>query len=463
MNNTYETDTIAAIATGPGEAGIGIVRVSGANSLEIIRELYIDRNGNKKSVFVSKMLYYGTIQGLEGNALDEALCTFMKGPNSYTGEDVVEIQCHGGSASVTEILKECMFLGARLAEAGEFTKRAFLRGRIDLAQAEAVMDIISAKTGRSLNAAVGQLSGKISKSVKKIMDIEVELIAYIEAGIDFPEHDIEELTEERIKEGLIDAKNILEKLREGFEEGRLIKDGIKTAIVGKPNVGKSSLLNALINDSKAIVTDVPGTTRDIIEETLVVDGVLIKLLDTAGLRHTEDVVESIGVERTKKAIEEADLVLMVLDGSSKPTGQDRDIIELLKDKKVIIVKNKIDLGNNQEMDRFIRSIENLGVILVSTKNEIGIETLEQAIRKLVEKGTASSSGNLPVTNARHRELIEKAYLNICKAVEALQIGVPLDLVSLDIRDSWECLATLTGESITGDIATEIFSRFCIGK
>lgn len=463
MKNNYDSDTIAAIATAPGEAGIGIVRVSGEKSLDILKKLYTDKEGNKKNDFIPRVLYYGMVEGKDAEILDEALFAYMKGPNSYTGEDVVEIQCHGGSVSVGEILRECLDSGARIAEAGEFTKRAFLQGRIDLAQAEAVMDIISAKTGRSLNAAVGQLSGKISKSIKTIMNTQVELIAHIEASIDFPEHDIEEITMTRIMEGLLESKRELENLRNGFDEGRLIKDGIKTAIVGKPNVGKSSLLNALINDSKAIVTDIPGTTRDIIEEVINIGGILVKLLDTAGLRHTVDVVESIGVERTKIAIEESDLVLMVLDGSQKPTLQDVEISELLLDKKVIIVKNKCDLTQDEEMNVFVKNLKSMSVLEVSAKEEIGISVLEAEIKKLVETGKASAAGNLPVTNARHRALIEKAYTDTNKAIDSLKMEVPLDLVSLDIRDSWENLGMITGDSITGDVASEIFSRFCIGK
>ena len=431
--------------------------------MEVLKKLFREKDGRKRTEFIPRKMYYGLVENKKGQELDEALCVYMKGPNSYTGEDVVEIQCHGGSVSVSEILKASLEADSRLAEAGEFTKRAFLNGRIDLAQAEAVMDIISAKTGRSLNAAVGQLSGKISKSIKKTMDIEIELIAHIEAGIDFPEHDIEELTEMKIIEGLQKALEELDKLRKGFEEGRLIKDGIKTAIVGRPNVGKSSLLNALISESKAIVTDIPGTTRDIVEETLNVDGILIKLLDTAGLRHTEDVVESIGVERTKKAIIEADLVLMVMDSSEEISEQDQKISELLLEKRVILVLNKCDLEQKLTLVRHFDNVKYLDIISVSAKEEIGIEKLESGIRKLVEEGKAGASGNQPVTNARHRELIEKAYADIRKAIESIELGVPLDLISLDIRDSWEKLGMITGDSISGDVASEIFSRFCIGK
>lgn len=463
MKNSFDTDTIAAIATAPGEAGIGIVRISGNEALDILKKIYIEKDRLERVEFIPRKMYYGLVRNNKGQELDEALCVYMKGPNSYTGEDVTEIQCHGGSVSVGEILKATIEAGARLAEAGEFTKRAFLNGRLDLAQAEAVMDIISAKTGKSLNAAVGQLSGRISKSIKKAMDLEVELIAHIEAGIDFPEHDIEALTEKKIMEGLQSALTELEKLRDGFEEGRLIKDGVKTAIVGKPNVGKSSLLNALISESKAIVTDIPGTTRDIVEETLNIDGILIRLLDTAGLRHTEDLVESIGVERTKKAIQEADLVLMVIDGSEEFSEQDEKIAELLIEKRVILVLNKCDLEKKISIENHYDKVKSLDVISVSAKEEIGIENLEAGIRRLVESGKAGASGNLPVTNARHRELIERAYTDLKKAISSIELGIPLDLVSLDIRDSWENLGMITGDSITGDVASEIFSRFCIGK
>ncbi len=463
MNGMIAKDTIAAIATAPGEAGVGIIRISGSESLVILQGIYQNAQGEKRDVFEPRFMYYGKIVNQDGNNIDEALCVYMKGPRSYTGEDVVEIQCHGGSMAAQEILWRVLGKGARLAEAGEFTKRAFLNGRIDLAQAEAVMDIISAKTGRSLNVAVGQLSGRISKSVKDVMDILVELVAFIEAAIDFPEHDIEELTEEKISNGLRDALGRIESMRTGFYEGRLIRDGVKTAIVGRPNVGKSSLLNALINESKAIVTDIPGTTRDVIEEVLSIDGILVRLLDTAGLRKTADVVESIGVERTRAVIENSDLVLFVLDISEAPTEQDREISEELKHKEVIIVLNKSDKPEDPMMIAFVEKIKKIGVVQVSSKEEIGLEVLEAEIKKIVESGRATSSGNMPITNNRHRELIDRAYRNVLSAIEALELGTPLDLVSLDIRDCWENLGRITGESVMKDVAAEIFSRFCIGK
>lgn len=474
-----DNKTIAAISTAPGEAGIGIIRISGTLSFDILRNIYRDKESKARDEFKSRYMYYGTAVNSNGNVIDEALFVFMKGPYSYTGEDVCEIQCHGGSVSTGEILSRALGLGAEVAEPGEFTKRAFLNGRLDLSQAEAVMDIISSKTGRALNVAVEQLKGNISIKIREIMNICISLLAHIEASIDFPEHDIEEVTSEKIREELLMALKLVKNLETGFEEGRFIREGIKTAIVGKPNVGKSSLLNALLKDERAIVTDVPGTTRDIIEESLNVSGILVKIIDTAGLRNTEDLVESIGIDRTKKAIDTADIVLFILDGSEEITDEDREIATLLKNKKVVIVLNKNDKVRNDEFDEriIIRQNEFIKECFIDKKNEIqliktinvsakeltNIHLLEDVIKSLVENGIIQQEGSTPITNARHRDLIQKAERILSGSINELNDGVPVDLLSIQIKEAWRMLGLITGDSVSTDISKEIFSRFCVGK
>lgn len=455
--------TIAAIATAPGEAGIGIVRISGENSVEILKKVFIPKKRRKVEDIPSRMVVYGHVIESNGGILDEVLAIIMRKPYSYTTEDVVELHCHGGVVPVRRIMEEVLKNGADIAEPGEFTKRAFLNGRIDLAQAEAVIDVITSKTETGLNAALNQLEGELSKEIRTVMDKLIAMLAHIEASIDFPEHDIEEITVENIKRMLIEAKSSIELLLESFEEGKIVRDGLNTAIIGRPNVGKSSLLNVLLKENRAIVTEVPGTTRDIIEEYLNIGGILIRLIDTAGIRETLDIVERIGVERTKGAIGKADLVILVVDASDELLQEDMEIIELIKEKKVIVALNKMDLGNVQNEKQLKELFGEENVIVMSAKNKFGIDKLEERIKALVFQGRLSINNNSMVTSIRHKNLLDKALDNIKKAMDSIENDIPVDLISVDIREAWSCLGAITGDTVEEDIVKEIFSKFCIGK
>lgn len=456
-------NTIAAIATAPGEAGIGIVRVSGDKSIEILKKVFKPKRDIDIEDIPSRMMVYGYAVESNGETLDEVLAVIMRKPYSYTMEDVVELHCHGGIVPVRRIMEEVLKNGADIAEPGEFTKRAFLNGRIDLAQAEAVIDIITAKTETGLDAALNQLEGELSNEIKNIMEKLLSMLAHIEASIDFPEHDVEEVTVANIKNLLLETKTSIIKLTESFNEGKIIRDGLSTAIIGRPNVGKSSLLNVLLKENRAIVTEIPGTTRDIIEEYLNIGGVLVRLIDTAGIRESEDIVERIGVERTKEAINNSDLVILVLDASDKLQPEDNEIIDLVRDKKVLAALNKTDLGFVIEE----KCLENLlgadNIIKMSVKNQTGIDELEERIKDLVYHEKLSISKNKMVTNIRHKNLLDKALESIERALLSIENNVPVDLISVDIREAWNSLGAITGDTIEEDIVEEIFSKFCIGK
>lgn len=456
-------DTIAAIATAPGEAGIGIVRLSGSTAIEILDRIFKAKKGVTAFNIASRMATYGHIIDEAENVVDEVLAIIMRKPHSYTTEDVVEIHCHGGIIPVRRIMELVLKNGAVMAEPGEFTKRAFLNGRIDLTQAEAVIDVITSKTETGLNAALNQLEGELSQELHRIMDELIAILAHIEASIDFPEHDIEEVTMDNINKAAESVSTAIKRLIESFEEGKIIRDGLSTAIVGRPNVGKSSLLNVLVRENRAIVTDVPGTTRDIIEEYLNIGGILVKLIDTAGIRETEDFVEKIGVERTKAAIEEAEVVIFAVDASMPLTQEDEDIMQLLRTKKVIVAANKIDKGINEDVNKLIASFGRDMVIEMSVKQKQGIDKLEHKIKEMVYHGQATVSKNKMVTNIRHRDLLDKALDSVNKAIDALQNGVPVDLLSVDIKEAWGKLGQITGDVAEEDIINEIFSKFCIGK
>ncbi len=455
-------DTIAAVGTAPGESGIGIVRLSGGLSVEILDKIFKSKKYKNTKAIPSRYMSYGHIVDEKGNTVDEVLAVIMKGPYSYTAEDVVEIHCHGGIVSIRRIMELVLKGGARIAEAGEFTKRAFLNGRIDLAQGEAVIDVITAKTEGGLNNALSQLEGSLSAVIKEIMEILITVISHIEASIDFPEHDIEELTLKRVKDRTIKAKERIESLLNTYNEGKIHREGLYTAIIGRPNAGKSSLLNILLKENRAIVTDIPGTTRDIIEEYLNLGGILIKLIDTAGLRYTEDVVEKIGVERTKDVILKADLIIFIMDISESLTKEDRDIMTFIANKKVIAVGNKIDLGVKADIEE-LGSVYGKGLVLTSIKEHKGIEDLETAIKDIVYGGNVKSKSTAFISNIRHKSLLDKALQSLDAALEAIDKGIVVDLVSLDIKDAWRFLGEITGDTIEEDIIDEIFSRFCIGK
>jgi len=451
--------TIAAIATAPGEAGIGIVRISGDKAVEILKKVFKPKRKTDIDEIPSRTVVYGYAVDNNGMVLDEVLVIIMRKPYSYTTEDVVEIHCHGGIVPVRRIMEEVLRSGAYIAEPGEFTKRAFLNGRIDLAQAEAVIDVITSKTETGLNAALDQLEGELSKEIKEIMSMLLSMLAHIEASIDFPEHDVEEITVEKIRDMLIEAKASAAALAESFEEGKIVRDGLSTAIIGRPNVGKSSLLNVLLKESRAIVTEVPGTTRDIIEEFLNIGGVLIKLIDTAGIRETEDIVERIGVERTKTAIDNSDLVILVLDASEELSREDIEIMDSIKGKKVIVVLNKTDLGLNINEKHLTDLFGDDNIVEMSVKERIGIDRLEERIKGLVFHGRLSIGKNKMVTSIRHKNLLDRALESMEKALSSIEEGIPVDLISVDIREAWSNLGAITGDTVEEDIV----SKFCIGK
>lgn len=455
-------DTIAAIGTAPGESGIGIVRLSGSLSIEILKKLFKGKKSDGGNM-PNRYMTYGYIIDESNNKVDEVLAVIMKAPYSYTAEDIVEIHCHGGIVVIKKIMDLVLKNGARLAEQGEFTKRAFLNGRLDLAQAEAVIDVITAKTSDGLGNAVNQLDGALSSEIKGIMDNLVSTLSHIEASVDFPEHDIEEITTENVKNNTEIALGHIINLLNTYEEGKIQRDGLNTAIVGRPNVGKSSLLNMLLKENRAIVTDIPGTTRDIIEEYLNISGILIKLIDTAGLRYTEDIVEKIGVARSKEAIEKADLILFIIDISEKLTKEDWDIISLVKDKKVIVACNKIDLGIAADLREIEKIFSRENICLLSIKEHKGIKELEKAIVDIVYGGSIKLKSTAMVSNIRHKNLLEMAKDSLDKALEAISNNIPVDLVSVDIKDAWLHLGEITGDTVEEDLINEIFARFCIGK
>ncbi|ERM91607.1 tRNA modification GTPase [Caldanaerobacter subterraneus subsp. tengcongensis MB4] len=459
-----EFDTIAAISTFPGEAGIGIVRISGDEALEIISKIFRPfRKKDIKSV-KSHTIHYGHIVDPEtGEVYDEVLVTVMRKPNTYTREDVVEINCHGGIVVSSKILELVLKHGARLAEPGEFTKRAFLNGRIDLSQAEAVIDIITSKTMLANRYAQKQLAGVLGQKMKDLKNKIMELLSHLLALIDFPEEDVEELEREEIKRRAKDILNDIEYLIASSESGRIIREGLKTAIIGKPNVGKSSLLNALLKQNRAIVTDIPGTTRDVIEEYMNIKGIPIKLIDTAGIRHTDELVEKIGVEKSKEVLAEADLILFVLDASRDLTKEDYEIFDILSGKNIIFVLNKVDLPKKIDEEELKKLVGNGIIVEVSTVERTGLDKLESEIYNLVFKGKVSATEEEIITNARHREVLINAKKHMESVIEAIEKGYSEDLITIDVNGALNEIGKITGETATEDVINQIFERFCVGK
>lgn len=456
--------TIAAISTAVGEAGIGIVRISGKQSLEIANRIFKGNKVEELNDSHSKRLVYGHIIDREKDkVIDEVLISFMKGPYTYTREDMVEIYCHGGIISVKKVLDLILKNGARLAEPGEFTKRAFLNGRLDLSQAEAVIDLIRAKTDKSFEASLNQLEGSISAKIKEIRDIIFEMIAHVEVSIDFSDEDIEEVTYEELEESAIKVKEKIERLLETADRGRILRDGLNTVILGKPNVGKSSLLNAILRENRAIVTDVPGTTRDIIEEYVNIDGIPLRIIDTAGIRRTEDIVEQIGVNRAKESVEKADLVIAVFDVSRELTEEDYQIIDIMKEKKSIILLNKIDLPNKFTKSHLETLIGDKVIIETSIASGIGVDLLEKSIKDMFYSGEVEIHSDTVITNVRHKNQLEKALESIQSALNDIRNNVPIDCIAVDLKNCWDNLGEISGETIAEDILDKIFSEFCIGK
>ncbi|AGY76333.2 MULTISPECIES: tRNA uridine-5-carboxymethylaminomethyl(34) synthesis GTPase MnmE [Clostridium] len=457
-----EFDTIAAVATVLGEGGISIIRISGCDSLKIVNSIFKGKsNKNLIDMKPYSMRYGYIVEKSTGELLDEVLVSFMKSPKSYTSEDTVEINCHGGVVATKKVLEEVIKSGARIAEPGEFTKRAFLNGRIDLSQAEAVIDIIRAKTELSMKSAVQQSTGKISKEINALREKLLEVIAHIEATVDYPEEDLEEMTSDKVSMRLQEILDEINHILSTAEEGKIVRDGLNTVIVGKPNVGKSSLLNSLIRENRAIVTDVPGTTRDVIEEYMNIDGIPIKVIDTAGIRETEDLVEKIGVERSKQKIDEADLVILMLDSSEELDDEDKEIMNYVKDKKYIILLNKIDINDKINLDD-ICNLDSSCIIKTSIKTGKGLDKIKTCIKDLFFKGEVKP-GDLFITNARHKEGLIRAKESCIEALGALKNTSAIDLASIDIRNAWDNLGKITGDTLEEDIIDKIFSQFCLGK
>lgn len=455
-------DTIAAIATAPGEGGIGIIRISGEKSLKIAEEIFKSMSGKSIKEYNKRTLIYGNIADNE-NVIDEVLLAYMKGPNSYTGEDVIEINCHGGFISVKKILELILSKDVRLAEAGEFTKRAFLNGRIDLSQAEAVIDVIKAKTDIAHEVAQNQLEGSLSKKIRELRDKVTEILAHVEVAIDYPEEDIEHITYQTLKEKTDGLKKEIKKLYDTAESGKILREGLKTVIVGKPNVGKSSLLNSILGENRAIVTDIPGTTRDVIEEFVNIKGIPLKIVDTAGIRDTDDIVEKIGVEKSKESFTSADLIIMVLDASRKLSEEDIEILENLRDKQTIVLLNKNDLKQEIEEEKILKYVENNSIIKISALQQEGIEELQDKIESMVYKGSVKNNSSLVVTNSRHKDALSKAYKSATDALIALEQSMPFDFVEVDLKNIWDYLGYINGDTVTEDLLDNIFHNFCIGK
>lgn len=458
-------DTIAAIATATGAGGIGIVRMSGDNCFEILKKIFIPKN---KNVDIDKVkgytIKYGYIINPETQEkIDEVLVSFFRAPRSYTTENMCEINSHGGTVVERKILEQCLLNGASLAKPGEFTKRAFLNGRIDLSQAESVIDLINSKTDKEASASFEQLQGRLSKEIEDIRNELLDIMADIEAQIDYPEYDIEETTNEKATKILNNIKNKLMALENSFENGKLLKEGVKTVIIGKPNAGKSSLLNTLLDEDRAIVSDLEGTTRDTIEEFINVEGVPLKIIDTAGIRDTDNSVEKIGVEKAIKLVEDADLIIAVFDSSKKLDKEDFKILDLIKNKKSIILLNKCDLSeNNDETTSYMSNLNKI-VIKASMKTKMGIDKLYKTISNMFNNDEIELNNGIIITNIRHKNQIHKAITSINGALESINNNVTVDILAIYIKETLENLGEITGNNVSEDIINKIFSKFCLGK
>lgn len=458
----YRSETIAAISTAMSNSGIGIVRISGDDAIEIADKIFmpVKKKKNIRKV-ATHTVHYGNIVD-NGKIIDEVLLIVMKAPNTYTKEDVVEIDCHGGVLVTNKILELVLKNGARCAEPGEFTKRAFLNGRIDLSQAEAVTDIINAKSIMALDASVVQLKGGISDIIKEQREKIIHHIAFIEAALDDPEHIEMNHYGDELTVVVEEILSNLETLLRTADNGKLISEGIQTVILGKPNAGKSSLLNRLLREERAIVTEVAGTTRDTLEETMSLSEINLNIVDTAGIRETDDIVEKIGVERAKKMAEEADLVIYVVDASVSMDENDKKIIELISNKKSIVLLNKSDLECIVSVDE-IRKLTNTEPIIISTKENIGIHELEERIKKMFYQGIISFNDEIYITNIRHKQLLAEAIESLKLVKNSIEQELPEDFYSIDLMNSYELLGEIIGESVSDDLVNEIFSKFCMGK
>lgn len=455
-------DTIAGVATPMGEGGIAVIRVSGDDALTIVDKIY--RGKNQLSTVDSHTIHYGALIDPSVNEqVEEVLVSVMRAPRTFTREDVVEINCHGGLISVEKVLDLVLEHGARLAEPGEFTKRAFLNGRIDLSQAEAVIDLIRAKTDKALKVALSQVEGKLSKLIKGLRQELIEAMAHIEVTLDYPEHDVEEFTQNFLLGKCEDVKQQVARLLQTAKQGKILREGLSTAIIGKPNVGKSSLLNSFVQEDKAIVTEIAGTTRDVIEEYVNVRGVPLRLIDTAGIRETDDIVEKIGVEKSRQLLQQVDLVLLMVNYNEFLHDDDLAIFEASKGLQVIIIINKTDLPQKLELDKVKEAFPDAPLVLTSVKEEKGIDQLEQAIAHLFFTGRVQQEDMTYVSNARHINLLRQAEQAMEDAIDGIHQQMPVDMVQIDIKKAWELLGEVIGESVGEDLIDQIFSQFCLGK
>lgn len=458
-----EFDTICAIATPIGEGGVAIIRISGEKALEIAGKIFVGKRKKDINDMKTYTMRYGTvIDQSSGEVIDDVIISYMKMPHSYTGENVVEVNCHGGVVATNRVLNEIVKAGARLAEPGEFTKRAFLNGRIDLSQAEAIMDIITAKTELSMKSAMMQSNGALSKEIGELRKYLLNVLALIEYAVDFTEDDEDVVDDNlilQIKDGVGKTLSRVNSLLKNADEGKIIRDGLNVVIVGKPNVGKSSLLNSLLKEKRAIVTDVPGTTRDVIEEYINLDGIPIKITDTAGIRDTEDTVEKIGVEKSKQKIEEADLIILMLDTSREIDDEDRIIIDSIKNKKYLVLLNKVDL-ESKLTDDLINELDNK--IEISAKTGFGLEKLKEEIKRLFFNGEIDTE-SLIISNTRHKQALYRTLEDCKNALDRLDANEYLDLISIYVTAAMRALGEITGDELEEDVLNKIFSEFCVGK
>ena len=453
-------ETIAAISTAIGNGGIGIIRISGENCFKIIEKIFISKQFDINKI-KGYSIRYGFIKDAKtGEKIDEVLVSFFKNPKSYTKEDMCEINSHGGMVVERRILEECIKNGARLAEPGEFTKRAFLNGRIDLSQAESIIDIINSKTDKEARASINQLQGFLSKKIEKIRNKLLEIMADIEVQIDYPEYEIEEVKDKNIGESLKNIKEELASLEKSFDSGKILKEGIKTAIIGRPNAGKSSLLNTILKEERAIVSDIEGTTRDTIEEMININGIPLKIIDTAGIRKANDEIEKIGVKKAIEIAKDAELILAIFDSTKELNEEDYEILKLIENKNAIILLNKIDKNNNI-IENKIKS--NKKIINISTISGEGIENLYKEIENIFNINNLETDQEVIITNIRHKTQISNTLINIDEAIKSIEFNLPIDIISINIKQALEELGKITGQNVSEDIINEIFSRFCLGK
>lgn len=459
--NSYVTDTVAAISTPVGFSGIGIVRMTGSQAFHIINKVFKPKAKSFEEYDDKKIIYGHIVDPKDKRIIDEVLVSKMIGPNTYTREDIVEINCHGGIVPVRNILNLLVENGANLAGPGEFTKRAFMNGRIDLTQAEAIIDIINAKTNKSLDISMKQLEGSLSKKISEIRQLLIKMLAHLEATIDYPEYDIEDMSYEEILQNTRQATDMVQNLLYHSQNGRLIREGVNTAIIGKPNVGKSSLLNSLLGEKRAIVTEIPGTTRDTIEEYITIEGIPFKIIDTAGVRETENIIEKIGIEKSVEILEKSDLILLLIDGSQPLDEEDLELLKLVQNRNTLLILNKLDkeaIVRPKDLSKYKKEI-----VQISAVEEIGLEELKKKmLDKVSAEGFELESFEI-VTNIRHIHLLEESLKSLKSAIGTIEASMPLEIVSTDITEALNLLGEITGDTIHEQLMHEIFSNFCIGK